>query len=97
MKKNKIIIIAEAGVNYNGKVSIAKRLIAAAKKNGADYIKFQMFRTSDHITKKAKQAHYQIRNLKKNQISLRWLRNWNLVKNNLKKFIIFQEKRILSF
>ena len=50
------------------------------QKNGADYIKFQMFRTSDHITKKAKQAHYQIRNLKKNQISLRWLRNWNLVK-----------------
>ena len=65
MKKNKIIIIAEAGVNHNGKVSIAKRLIAAAKKNGADYIKFQMFRTSDHITKKQNKLTIKFEILKK--------------------------------
>jgi len=65
MKKNKVLIIAEAGVNHNGKISLAKKLIEIAKKSGADYIKFQMFKTSDHVTKKAAQAKYQIRNLNK--------------------------------
>ena len=41
--KNKVIIIAEAGINHNGKLSIAKRLIEEASKSGADYVKFQTY------------------------------------------------------
>ena len=43
MSKKKILIIAEAGVNHNGSLKIAKKLVNAAKKSGADYIKFQTF------------------------------------------------------
>ena len=42
-KFKKIIIIAEIGVNHNGDLKIAKKLIKAAKKSGADYAKFQMY------------------------------------------------------
>ena len=58
------IIIAEAGVNHNGELSIAKELIDVAVKSGADYVKFQTFKTSDLVTKTAVQADYQIRNQK---------------------------------
>jgi len=40
--KNKTIIIAEAGINHNGKVMQAKKLIDAAKSSGADIVKFQI-------------------------------------------------------
>ena len=43
MFKKRTLIIAEAGVNHNGNLKIAKKLINAAKKCGADYIKFQTF------------------------------------------------------
>ena len=43
MKNKKILIIAEAGVNHNGRLDYAKRLIVAASKSGADFVKFQTF------------------------------------------------------
>ena len=42
----KIKIIAEIGVNHNGSIKIAKKLIDASKKAGADYVKFQTFKTN---------------------------------------------------
>jgi len=62
LKKKKIYIIAEAGVNHNGNISIAKKLIKEAKKAGADAIKFQTFLAEDVLTKKSKKADYQIKN-----------------------------------
>jgi len=58
--KNKVIIIAEAGVNHNGSLKIAKKLIDAAKFAGADIIKFQTFKASSLATIKAPKAKYQI-------------------------------------
>lgn len=55
-KKNQTFIIAEAGINHNGKLAIAKKLMAAAKKAGADAIKFQAFITDEFIIKDAKKA-----------------------------------------
>jgi N,N'-diacetyllegionaminate synthase len=43
LKKNKTIVIAEAGVNHNGNINLAKKLIDVASKAGADYVKFQTF------------------------------------------------------
>ena len=54
-----VFIIAEAGVNHNGSISIAKRLIDIAAKAGADAVKFQTFKTENLVTKKAKKANYQ--------------------------------------
>lgn len=52
-------IIAEAGVNHNGDVSLAKRLIDAAVQSGADAVKFQTFHTDKNITHTAEKADYQ--------------------------------------
>ena len=53
------IIIAEAGVNHNGSINIAKRLIDEAAVAGVDYVKFQTFKTENLVTRYAKQAEYQ--------------------------------------
>lgn len=57
------IIIAEAGVNHNGSMVIAKKLVDAAVEAGVDYIKFQTFKTEKLVTKKAQMASYQKKNI----------------------------------
>ena len=57
--KTKTIIIAEAGVNHNGKVNLAKKLVKIAKNAGADYVKFQYFNPEYLTTNFSKQADYQ--------------------------------------
>lgn len=64
---NKIVIIAEAGVNHNGDIELAKRLIFEAKKAGADYVKFQTFKTELSISKTAIKASYQVENTGNNE------------------------------
>jgi len=55
------LIIAEAGVNHNGSLELAKQLIDAAAEAGADYVKFQTFRTENLVSKQARKAEYQSR------------------------------------
>ena len=62
---NHTIIIAEAGVNHNGSIELAKKLVEKAKEAGVDYIKFQTFKASKLVTKAAKQAEYQQKNIGK--------------------------------
>ena len=62
---NHTIIIAEAGVNHNGDINLAKKLIDAAAAAGADYVKFQTFKTELLVSKDAKKADYQIKNTNK--------------------------------
>lgn len=59
------IIIAEAGVNHNGSLELAKQLADRAVEAGVDYIKFQTFKASKLVTKAAKQAEYQQKNIGK--------------------------------
>ncbi len=56
------IVIAEAGVNHNGSLDIARDMIIAASDSGADFIKFQTFKAERITTKNAKKADYQINN-----------------------------------
>ena len=58
------IIIAEAGVNHNGELAMAKLLVKMAAEAGADYVKFQTFSADKLVTKIAKQAEYQKKNLR---------------------------------
>jgi len=53
------LVIAEAGVNHNGNIELAKRLVDAAYDAGADYIKFQTFKADNLVTAKARKADYQ--------------------------------------
>ena len=64
LKKNKIYIVAEAGVNHNGKISNALKLVNLAKKAGADAVKFQTWRTDEIILPKTKRPKYQLKNSK---------------------------------
>jgi len=59
MIKNRTLIIAEAGVNHNGDIEIAKQLIDVAAKAGADFVKFQTFNADRLVTRTAKKANYQ--------------------------------------
>ena len=54
-----VFIIAEAGVNHNGSIDIAKELIDEASSSGADAVKFQTFIADRQVTLKAKKAIYQ--------------------------------------
>ena len=54
-----VTIIAEAGVNHNGNIDIALKMIEVAASSGADYIKFQTFKTENLVTEFAPKASYQ--------------------------------------
>lgn len=58
----KVFIIAEAGVNHNGNIELAKKLINEAKMAGADAVKFQTFRADKLVSKQATKAEYQLEN-----------------------------------
>jgi N,N'-diacetyllegionaminate synthase len=63
----KTIIIAEAGVNHNGNIEIAKKLIDVAADAGVDYVKFQTFKAENLVTKNTAKAEYQIKNTGNNE------------------------------
>lgn len=58
-----VLIIAEAGVNHNGDLSLAKKLCIAAKKAGADVVKFQTWKTEKVVTRTTGLASYQAENI----------------------------------
>lgn len=62
---NKVLIIAEAGVNHNGDINIAKQLIDVAVEAGVDYVKFQTFKAEKIVSRAAEKAAYQIENTAK--------------------------------
>jgi N-acetylneuraminate synthase len=62
--KERVLIIAEAGVNHNGDITKAFQLVDAAVEAGVDYVKFQTFKAENLVSKEAKKAVYQIENTK---------------------------------
>ncbi len=61
--RQRVLIIAEAGVNHNGDIRMAKQLIDVAADAGADYVKFQTFKTEKLVSAVAKKADYQQKNM----------------------------------
>ncbi len=60
---DRVLIIAEAGVNHNGCIETAKKLIDVAADAGADMVKFQTFKAENLVTKTAQKASYQAKNI----------------------------------
>ena len=75
IKNKKTIIIAEAGVNHNGSIQLAKKLIDTVKNSGVNYVKFQNWKAEDLVTNSVKMAPYQVKNIKKK------------LKNSLRSFL----------
>tara|TARA_B100000242_G_C42986102_1_gene457689 strand:+ start:71 stop:1078 length:1008 start_codon:yes stop_codon:yes gene_type:complete len=93
--KTKIKIIAEAGCNHNGKLNLALQLIDAAKKAGADAVKFQLFNPDELVIKNTPKANYAKKFTKKfknqyemqKKISLNFKEHFKLKKHCDKKKI----------
>jgi N,N'-diacetyllegionaminate synthase len=81
----KTYIIAEAGVNHNGKLDLAFKLVDAAKNAGVDCIKFQTFKTSNFVLKTAKMADYQQKNIINHTSQFEMLKELELSYSSFKK------------
>lgn len=77
---NPIVIIAEAGVNHNGQLSLAKKLADAAVAAGADYVKFQTFEPEQLVSRFAQKADYQKKATGEEEAQLAMLRKLALTK-----------------
>jgi N,N'-diacetyllegionaminate synthase len=97
LKKNKTIIIAEAGINHNGNINLAKQLIDIASKAGADYVKFQSFDVDNMMLKNTKIASYQKRNLKNNITQYKMLKKYQLEYISHKELSKYSKKKKLNF
>ncbi len=76
--KVSVFIIAEAGVNHNGSLALAKQLVDQAKEAGADCIKFQTFKAKNIASKNAKKATYQKEQTGADETQLQMLENLEL-------------------
>lgn len=94
---NKTIIIAEAGVNYNGDIKLAKRMIKVAAQAGADFIKFQTFNADHMVIKKSNKAEYQKRNSNQKESQYEMLKKLELSKNMHLILINFCKKNNIKF
>jgi len=92
-----MIIIAEAGVNHNGKIKLAKKLVDVAKNAGADYVKFQSFSHEKLVVKKGSKAKYQKDNSKLKETQSEMLKKLQLSKNNQIKLIRYCKKKRIKF
>jgi N,N'-diacetyllegionaminate synthase len=93
-----VIIIAEAGVNHNGDIELAKKLIDVAVAAGVDYVKFQTFKSENLVSKKAKKAHYQIENTQNStENQLQMLKSLELSHDQHQELITYCRKKNISF
>lgn len=95
---NKVTIIAEAGVNHCGDISIAKKLIDIAFESGVDYVKFQTFKSQNLVTNIAKKASYQISNSKnKTESQLEMLQKLELSEDSHYELINYSKEKGIKF
>ena len=91
-----VFIIAEAGVNHNGSVKLAKELIDVAVKAGADAVKFQTFKAETLVSQNAKKAKYQEETTSKNESQFKMLKKLELDVDTHKELITYcKEKKIM--
>ncbi|PZR19830.1 MAG: N-acetylneuraminate synthase [Flavobacterium psychrophilum] len=95
---SKVIIIAEAGVNHNGDIAMAKQLIDAAVEAGVDYVKFQTFKADKLVSRDAKKADYQSKNIGDNDDSqYNMLKKLELSHENHLELLAYCKERNIEF
>ena len=97
MKIPHTIIIAEAGVNHNGSMESAKRLIDVAAKASADYVKFQTFKAETLITQTAEKAEYQQGLTGTNETQFEMIKKLELDKEAHKELIGYCKQKKIKF
>ncbi len=91
------LIVAEAGVNHNGNLELAKKLIDIAVDAKADVVKFQKFKAEKLATKDAKMASYQHKNIGKNETQYSMLKKLELKDEDYKELIKYANKKGIMF
>jgi N-acetylneuraminate synthase len=95
---NKLIIIAEAGINHNGSIDLAKKLIDAAVYAGVDFVKFQTFKSESLVSKSANKAPYQIENTNdRSESQLQMLKKLELSKEQHYEIVSYCKEKNISF
>jgi N,N'-diacetyllegionaminate synthase len=97
MNSNKVFIIAEVGVNHNGNIQLAKKLISLAKKIGADAVKFQSFRADKLAFKNTPKVKYQKINSPKKESHYEMLKKLELSYEDHKQLIDYCKKLKIEF
>ena len=97
IKKEKTLLIAEAGVNHNGDLQLAKNLVDAAAQAGADVVKFQTFTANRLATGRAEQAAYQQEALAKSQGQLAMLQQLELKPEHHVELIDYCQQQGIEF
>ncbi len=95
--RKKTYLIAEIGVNHNGSIKIAKKLIRIAKKIGMDAVKFQSFKAEKLSSTKTELTDYQKKNLKKKVSHFDMLKKLELSEKDQKKLFLFCNKIKIDF
>jgi len=96
-KNHPCFIIAEAGVNHNGKLKLAKKLVDVAKKAGVDAVKFQTFKAKNLVSKNTEMANYQKKNTGKKESQFEMLRRLELHNRNFIKLKKYCNKKRIIF
>jgi N,N'-diacetyllegionaminate synthase len=94
---NPVIIIAEAGVNHNGNIETAKKLIDAAADAKADFVKFQTFKANKLVTKSADKAVYQKNNAGGEEGQFEMLHKLELSENDHVELINYCNSKKIKF
>jgi N,N'-diacetyllegionaminate synthase len=91
-----VFIIAEAGVNHNGSVDLAKKLIDVAVNSGADAVKFQTFKAENLVVKNTRKAEYQKQATNASESQFNMIKRLELDVETHKELIAYcQEKNII--
>lgn len=93
----KTLIIAEAGVNHNGNIDLAKKMVDVAALSGVDYIKFQTFKAENLVQKKASKAEYQKNNTKNDDTQFLMLKKLELTDENHHILIDYCKEKGIKF
>jgi len=96
-KINKVFIIAEAGVNHNGSIELAKKLIDAASESGADAVKFQTFKAEKLVSKNAQKAEYQKKTTDAQESQFDMIKKLELDLNTHKELIAYCKTQKIMF
>lgn len=94
---NKIFIIAEAGVNHNGDIDLAKKLIDAAADAKVDAIKFQTFKAEKLVSKQALMADYQVKNTNKVESQFEMIKKLELTYGDFTQLKSYAESKNIMF
>ena len=94
---SKVFIIAEAGVNHNGSLDLAKKLIDVASESGANAVKFQAFKAEKLVSKNAQKADYQKQTTNKTESQFDMIKKLELDMDTHKELIAYCETKNIMF